>query len=60
MELKRDFPDTKIIAVSGGGHMGAGSYLEAAKKFGASYIFSKPFELKEFLDAVENAVEGSI
>ncbi|MCP4577968.1 MAG: response regulator, partial [Deltaproteobacteria bacterium] len=31
MELKRDFPDVKIIAISGGGTGDAGQYLDIAK-----------------------------
>jgi CheY-like chemotaxis protein len=52
MELRRDSPDIKIIAMSGGGRIGADDYLDLAKKFGAQYVFSKPFTGKELLQAV--------
>ncbi len=44
MELKREFPDVKIIAISGGGKGDAGQYLDMAKKMGADNTLAKPFE----------------
>jgi CheY-like chemotaxis protein len=52
MELRKDFPDVKIIAISGGGRMNPEGYLNTAKIFGASYTFSKPLENIKFLNAV--------
>jgi len=52
MDLKRDFSDVKIIAISGGGQIDAEEYLHMAKKLGAQRTFTKPFELKELLEAV--------
>lgn len=51
--LKREFPDTKIIAISGGGRIGAQGYLELAQRFGAARVFGKPFELAELTDAID-------
>jgi len=51
-ELRRDFPDVKIIAISGGGSRGALGYLPTAKKLGAHRTFIKPFEMLELLAAV--------
>ena len=42
-ELKRDFPDIKIIAMSGGGRLDPKQYLSMAKSFGAQYTFTKDF-----------------
>ncbi len=56
MDLRRKAPGVKIIAVSGGGRIGPESYLDLAKKFGAVKVFSKPFGLKEFLQAVRDAL----
>ncbi len=53
-ELKHDFPDVKIIAISGGGRIGPAEYLPIAKKFGASYTFEKPFNQEEILKAVQD------
>jgi len=59
MELRRDFPEVKIIAMSGGGHIGADEYLDLAKKFGAQYTFTKPFTGKEILQAVRELLDNS-
>lgn len=59
MELRRDFPEVKIIAISGGGHVGADEYLDLAKKFGAQYAFTKPFTGKEILQAVGDLLDNS-
>ncbi len=52
IELKRDFPDVKIIAVSGGGEIDAETYLSMAKKLGARYTFAKPISREELLKAI--------
>ncbi len=52
-ELKRDFPDVKIIAISGGGRLRPDDYLNIAVGFGASRTFTKPIDRKELLAAVE-------
>ena len=52
MGLKRDFPDVKIIAISGGGRTESESYLQMAKQLGAVRIFSKPIDREGLLKAV--------
>jgi DNA-binding NtrC family response regulator len=52
MELRREFPNIKIIAISGGGRIGPIDYLNTAKKFGALRAFTKPFDWAEMLHAV--------
>ena len=52
MELRRDFPDVKIIAISGGGRSHPGPYLKIAKEVGAQYTFAKPVKREELLNAV--------
>lgn len=52
IELKRDFPDVKIIAISGGGEIDAETYLSMAKKLGARYTFAKPVAREELLKAI--------
>ena len=47
-ELRRDFPETKIIAVSGSG----AQYLSAARDFGVALAFTKPFDRDEMLESV--------
>ncbi len=61
LELRRLYPELKIIAISGGGRIGPDGYLPSAKLFGADMIFPKPLVQKEFLQAVStllNEVQG--
>ena len=53
MELKREYKDAKIIAISGGGRIGPENYLKSAGRLGASYTFTKPIENEELLKAVK-------
>ncbi len=57
MDLKRDYPDVKIIAISGGHRIGSEEYLKVAKKFGAIKMLNKPVRREELLDAVKNLIE---
>lgn len=59
LELRRDSPEIKIIAISGGGHIGADDYLNLAKKFGAQFTFTKPFTGNEILQSVGELLENS-
>ena len=52
-ELKRDFPDVKIIAISGGGRLDPEGYLHTAKMLGANRTFTKPVKREELLKAVK-------
>ena len=52
-DLKHEFPDTRIIVVSGGAHMVKGlDYLGLARQLGANRTLSKPFTMKQLADAV--------
>lgn len=53
IQLKRDYPEIKIIALSGGGRNEPQSYLNMAKMLGANYTFEKPFERIPFIEAVQ-------
>ncbi len=53
-ELKREFPDIKIIAISGYEH-----YLEMATLIGALHGMQKPVNTQEMLDTVQDLLEGS-
>ena len=52
-ELKEDFPDIKVIAISGGGRVGPNDYLHLAKMLGAAQTLTKPIEREKLLNAVE-------
>ena len=57
LELRRIYPDVKIIAMSGGGRTGGGkNYLELARKFGAAHILTKPFSNQEILEGIQMVV----
>ncbi len=57
IELKRDFPDVKVIAISGGSR-GLDKYncIEYTEMIGVAYSFAKPFDNKELLEAVAELV----
>ena len=56
MELLCDFPDVKIIAISGGAFLGPKDYLEMAKQFGAMCTLAKPIEREELLETVRECL----
>lgn len=51
-EFRRDFPEVKIIAMSGGGFIGPETYLKIAKGMGAMRTFAKPVGREELLEAI--------
>lgn len=53
IELRAMDPNAKIIAISGGGRVGASDYLELAKRLGADKVISKPLNSEKLLQAVE-------
>lgn len=53
IKLRELKPSMKIIAISGGGKAGPGSYLSMAKALGANAIFSKPFSINDFNAKIE-------
>lgn len=53
MALRQEFPDTRVIAMTGGSDtIGVLNFLDVAKMFGARRTLRKPFELKSLLDTV--------
>jgi YesN/AraC family two-component response regulator len=56
MALRREHPDAKIIAMSGGGTSGY-DYLPAALKLGCSRTLAKPFTQRELLHTVFDLLE---
>ncbi len=57
--VRKTYPDIPIIAMSGGARIKPESYLDIAIQFGARYVFSKPFEKKEFMAAIKNCLADS-
>ena len=56
IELRREFPDARIIAISGGGRFVTEDYLYIARKLGALHTLSKPFKRQDMLDAVADVL----
>lgn len=56
IEMRREFPDVKIIAISGGGRLSPDGYLTAAEKLGAQRVFSKPVRIAPLLQAVSELI----
>ena len=59
IDLKKEFPDVKIIAMSGGGLNKPEGYLKGAKKLGAACTLTKPIDREEMLRAVKNTMKES-
>ena len=56
VELKSEFPDTKIFAMSGGGKNSPEQYLRMANGLGVNRVFIKPFSREDILSAVAEAL----
>ncbi len=59
-ELLERNPRTKIIAISGGGHLCAEDYLKLARLLGAKRTFTKPLAVKPFLSAVTEVLREEV
>jgi len=55
-ELKRDNPNVKIIAMSGGGIIKPEEYLKIAERLGVQRTLTKPFKREEILEAVSELI----
>jgi len=56
-ELRQDFPDIKVLAISGGVGKFQVDVLAMAKKFGAHQTITKPFDVEAFLNSVHAVLE---
>jgi len=59
IDLKKEFPDVKIIAMSGGGLNKPQGYLKGAKKLGAACTLTKPIDRNEMLKAIKDVLKPS-
>jgi DNA-binding NtrC family response regulator len=55
-EMLKAKPDTKIIAISGGGRIGNVDFLKIAQALGAMAVIGKPFDLDEFMMIVRDCL----
>ena len=56
--LVSDFPDVKIIAISGGDVTGHLEYLKYAEEWGADCSFAKPFYPHELVQAAKELLKS--
>jgi CheY-like chemotaxis protein len=62
-DIRSEFPNTKIIVISGGGNVGSvgyepdsiktSAYLASASAVGADLTLTKPFDRKQLIDAAK-------
>lgn len=52
-EIRRNDDSIPIIAISGGGRLGPGDYLETARYIGADATLAKPFARQELLTTID-------
>src|SRR5210317_2488783 len=57
-DLKKEFPNVKIIAMSGGGLNKPEGYLRGAKKLGAAYTLTKPIDRDEMLRTIKDVLKA--
>ncbi len=51
--FKSEWPWVRVIAMSGGGDVARGSYLDAARQVGADAVLQKPFSLDSLKSALD-------
>ena len=59
IRLRHEFPEVRIIAVSGGGHLNTEDVLKVASSVGAHATLSKPVDKKTLLGAVEQVLSAA-
>ena len=57
MKIRELKSGIKVIAISGGGKVGPGSYLNLAKVLGADAVYSKPFSINDLISKIEEMLE---
>jgi len=58
IDLKKDFPELKIIAISGGGRTRNLDFLKLSERFGAGQILTKPFTEAQLLESVKKMLDS--
>ena len=53
LDIRKDDPGVKVIAISGGARIAPENYLRMAESLGAGRTFSKPVDRKALLGAIE-------
>jgi CheY-like chemotaxis protein len=60
IEIQKEFPEVKIIAMSGGGLNRPEGYLRGAQKLGAACTLAKPIQRQELLRAVKDTMKSNL
>jgi CheY-like chemotaxis protein len=60
LELRRNNPDIKILAISGGGRTGNTDFLHVAKKLGAMAILQKPIRPVELFHTLDQCLDSDV
>lgn len=58
IRLLTEFPDAKVIVMTGGGWVKRDDVLEGARRLGAAGTLSKPFTVDEVATTVRQVLEG--
>ncbi|MBS4047814.1 MAG: response regulator [Ferrovibrio sp.] len=59
-EAKRRWPDLPVIAISGGGWIGANELLGMAERLGADKVLQKPVRREDLIQAVDEALSANL
>jgi len=59
IEIKKKYPDTIVVAISGGGLNQPDGYLRGAIKLGAHAALSKPIKGNVLLDTISNLLSSN-
>ena len=52
--FRKEFPDTKVVVISGAEKLNASHYLAAAQLIGADAAFQKPFDMEALLEKLRS------
>ncbi len=58
MQARKNYPDMRVIAMSGGGYVQTKTYLKVAESLGADAVFYKPFKSQEMLAKIRELIGG--
>ncbi|HSQ41368.1 MAG TPA: response regulator [Fibrobacteraceae bacterium] len=56
--LRQKYPQTAIVAISGGGRINATDYLDSARGFGVAATFQKPLNRKALIAKVQELLDA--